>query len=120
ALEQAPYPPALTGLRGSTDAAYAAAHALRDGTFWEKPGAPRGTGWTYALLVVGGGVSGLAAAYFFRQWGGPKARILVLENHDDFGGHARRNELSAGGRTLLGYGGTFPIESPAPPTAVAR
>jgi spermidine dehydrogenase len=64
------------------------------------------------LVVVGGGISGLAAAYFYRKNAGDKARILVLDNHDDFGGHAKRNEFRSGGRMLLGYGGAQSIESP--------
>jgi spermidine dehydrogenase len=103
------YPPALTGMRGSTNAAMEAGHALRDGGQWEKA-APDSE--SYDLIVVGGGISGLAAAYFFRQMAGPKARVLVLENHDDFGGHARRNEYQAGKRMILGYGGTQSIAGP--------
>ena len=112
------YPPALTGLRGSHEDK--AAHALRDGSLWETAGAIQDTGEAYNLMVVGGGLSGLAAAYFYRQAAGPKARILVLENHDDFGGHARRNEFQEGGRTILGYGGSFAIDSPAPYSRTAR
>jgi spermidine dehydrogenase len=113
------YPPALTGLRGSHPGAFEAAHSLRDGTFWEHAGKPTDTGESYDLVVVGGGISGLAAAHFFRQLGGPHARVLILDNHDDFGGHAKRNEFQAK-RWLLGYGGTYAIESPAPYSAVAK
>jgi spermidine dehydrogenase len=115
ALETTPgyYPPALTGMRGSHDGVYEAAHALRDGLFWEKAGAPKDEDDAYDLIVVGGGVSGLTSAYFFRQWTGPKTRILVLENHDDFGGHAKRNEFTHQGRLVIGYGGSYSIESPA-------
>src|SRR6266568_5390748 len=113
------YPPALTGLRGSHAGAFEVAHSLRDGDFWQKAGKPAETGETFDLIVVGGGISGLSAAYFFRK-ANPKARILILENHDDFGGHAKRNEFRAGERKLLGYGGTFSIQSPAPYSAVAR
>jgi spermidine dehydrogenase len=63
-------------------------------------------------LWVGGGISGLAAAYFYRQHAGDKARILILDNHDDFGGHAKRNEFQSNGRLLLGYGGTQSIAGP--------
>ncbi|MGA2739042.1 MAG: NAD(P)-binding protein [Bryobacteraceae bacterium] len=108
------YPPALTGMRGSPDGSFEAAHALRDGTFWKTAGQPIDTRETYDLIVVGGGISGLAAAYFFRARTGRSARILILDNHDDFGGHAKRNELSAGGRMLLANGGTWAIESPYP------
>jgi spermidine dehydrogenase len=115
----APYPPALTGLRGSHDGAFEVAHRLREGNFWETAGEPRATGETYDLVVVGAGISGLTAAREFRK-ARRKARILVLDNHDDFGGHARRNEFTVGGRGLIGYGGTYAIESAAPYSRVAR
>ncbi|MBZ5652142.1 MAG: NAD(P)-binding protein [Acidobacteriia bacterium] len=114
------YPPALTGLRGSHPGSFDVAHSLRDGTFWEHAGTPVDTGETYDLVVVGGGISGLSAAHFFRKTAGPKARILILDNHDDFGGHAKRNEFKTPQRTMLGFGGTFSIESPAPYSAVAK
>jgi spermidine dehydrogenase len=95
-------------------------HKVRDGAFWDDAPKPVDTGETYDLVIVGGGISGLAAAHFFRKAAGGKARILVLENHDDFGGHAKRNEFRAGERTILGFGGTFSIESPAPYSAVAK
>jgi spermidine dehydrogenase len=101
------YPPALTGMRGSHPGSFEAAHALRDGKRWDSAPA-LDTGETYDLVVVGGGISGLSAAYFFRKAHGPGARILVLDNHDDFGGHAKRNEFRSG--SLLGYGGTQEIE----------
>jgi len=86
-----------------------AGHALRDGRDWGRATADSET---YDLIVVGGGISGLSAAYFFRKMAGPKARVLIIENHDDFGGHARRNEYYAGGRMILGYGGTQSIAGP--------
>src|SRR5258708_26973804 len=113
------YPPALTGLRGSHAGAFEVAHSLRDGDFWEKAGKPSETGETFDLIIVGGGISGLSAAHFFRK-SNPGVRILVLDNHDDFGGHAKRNEFSVGDRKLLGFGGTFSIESPAPYSSVAK
>src|SRR5437764_13762692 len=113
------YPPALTGLRGSHVGAFEVAHSLRDGDFWQKAGKPAETGETFDLIIVGGGISGLSAAYFFRK-ANPNARILIIENHDDFGGHAKRNEFTVGDRKLLGYGGSFSIESPAPYSAVAK
>ena len=103
------YPPTLTGMRGTTDATMQAGHALRDGRDWGRATADSET---YDLIVVGGGISGLSAAYFFRKMAGPKARVLIIENHDDFGGHARRNEYYAGGRMILGYGGTQSIAGP--------
>lgn len=107
------YPPTLTGMRGSHPGSFDVAHALRDGTFWQKVGKPIDTGEEYDLIVVGGGISGLAGAYFYRKHS-PSARILILDNHDDFGGHAKRNEFHAPGRMLLTNGGTLAIESPFP------
>jgi spermidine dehydrogenase len=104
------YPPSLTGLRGTHVGALEVAHALRDGKRWDAPGDARSTAEEYDLVIVGAGISGLAAAYFYRQLHGPSKSILVLDNHDDFGGHAKRNEFRAGGRTLVGYGGTQSIE----------
>jgi spermidine dehydrogenase len=106
------YPPALMGMRGNHEGSYTSAHSLRDGEFWDAANKPESTGEKYDLAVVGGGISGLAAAYFYRQHAGANARILILDNHDDFGGHAKRNEFRAGNRLLLSYGGTQSIESP--------
>ena len=87
---------------------------MRCGTpnFWKTAGTPIDTGETYDLVVVGGGISGLAAAYFYRAKTNPAAKILIVDNHDDFGGHAKRNEFRPGGRLLITNGGTLWIESP--------
>ena len=114
------YPPALTGMRGSHPGSFETAHSLRDGTFWDSAGKPEDTGETYDLIVVGGGISGLSAAHFYRKTAGAKARILILDNHDDFGGHAKRNEFRVNNAFRLGFGGTFSIESPAPYSPVAK
>ena len=114
------YPPALTGIRGSAPGSFDVAHALRDGNFWETAGKPRDTHEAYDLVVVGGGISGLAAAYFYRKQAGPNSRILILDANDDFGGHARRNEFRVGGRMLLSNGGTQSIESPSEYSEVAK
>src|SRR6516164_5238596 len=106
------YPPALMGMRGNHDGTFTYAHRLRDGDFWEGEGSPAMTGESYDLVIVGGGISGLAAAYFYRKQVGKGAKILVLDNHDDFGGHAKRNEFQAGKRMIIGYGGTQTITSP--------
>jgi spermidine dehydrogenase len=107
-------PPISTGLRGSHPGSFETAHSLRDGTFWSKAGKPIELREKYDLVVVGGGISGLAAAHFFRERVGTSARILILENHDDFGGHAKRNEFHLDGRLALLNGGTLEIDSPTP------
>lgn len=103
------YPPAKTGMRGSHDGSWEVAHDLRDGKKFPEPVADSES---YDLIIVGAGISGLSAAYFYRKFAGSKAKILLLDNHDDFGGHAKRNEFQSNGRLLLGYGGTQSIEAP--------
>ena len=112
-------PPIKTELRGSHPGSFEIAHRLRDGRFWASAGQPIESQESYDLVVVGGGISGLSAAYFFREIAGKSARILILENHDDFGGHAKRNEFHLGGRLQLLNGGTLLIDSPTPYSAVA-
>ena len=105
------YPPLLTGLRGSHPGSFEDAHALRDGRTWP---APADTGEEYDLIVVGAGLSGLAAAHFYRAQTKAASRILILDNHDDFGGHAKRNEFNLDGHLNLLNGGTLEIDSPRP------
>jgi spermidine dehydrogenase len=102
------YPPNLTGMRGSHPGSFEVAHNALDDKTWDA----EDTGEEYDLVVVGGGISGLSAAYYFRQAKSDKARILVLDNHDDFGGHAKRNEFTIDDRLMIGYGGTMMLESP--------
>jgi spermidine dehydrogenase len=102
------YPPTRTGLRGSHPGAFEYAHALaREGKGFD---APRDLDEHYDLVVVGAGISGLAAAHYYRKRFGKDARILLLENHDDFGGHAKRNEFHQGGQMRLAQGGTNNLE----------
>src|SRR6266545_509969 len=96
AAEPARYPPALTGLRGQHPGSFEIAHAqARESNRFALDRLPIEE--HYDLVVVGAGISGLAAAFFYRRAAGSSARILVLDNHDDFGGHAKRNEFTLDG-----------------------
>ena len=112
------YPPTLNGIRGSQPGSFDVAHSVRDGTFWSTAEKMHDTDGVYDLVVVGAGISGLSAAFFYRA-AKPNAKILILDNHDDFGGHARRNEYHLNGRLELLNGGTELIDSPRPYSAVA-
>ena len=101
------YPPVRTGMRGSHPGSFEAAHAIRDGAVFADALRDEET---YDLVVVGGGISGLASAQYYRDRFGAASRILILENHDDFGGHARRNEFHQGGQMRLSLGGTHNLE----------
>lgn len=105
-----PYPPALMGMRGNHPGSFEAAHMLGWG---QKSYSARAlpVEESYDLVVVGAGISGLAAAWFYRQRH-PAARVLILDNHDDFGGHATRNEFRIGERLLISYGGSESLQSP--------
>lgn len=113
--DQGYYPPALTGMRGSHDGSWETMHARVAGQQWNAGPAQE----HYDLIVVGAGISGLSAAWFYRQKH-PNARILILDNHDDIGGHAKRNEFSIAGQTRIGYGGTEAIDTPSAFDAQAK
>ena len=105
------YPPSLTGLRGSHAGSFEVAHSVSwEGKDWGRP--KDQTDDIYDLVVVGGGISGLSAAFLYQQKMGGGKKILVLDNHDDFGGHAKRNEFDIDGKKVIGYGGSQTIQDP--------
>jgi len=106
------YPPGLTGLRGSHAGSFEITHAVA--MAGAKFGHPdEQTDATYDLVVIGGGISGLAAAYFYLQQAGADKKVLIIDNHDDFGGHAKRNEFHVGDQEIIGYGGSQTMQSPS-------
>jgi len=112
------HPPTLTGMRGSHPGSFEVAHDLA----WrgQKPDEYKNLQEHYDLVVVGAGISGLSAAWFYRKKMGPDARILLLENHDDFGGHAKRNEFHHEGRMVLGLGGAQNLDGPDSYGSIAK
>jgi spermidine dehydrogenase len=114
----AAYPPGRTGYLGSRPADFAVAHGIRDGRRYQIDSQPITE--RYDVVIIGAGIGGLASAHYLRRLR-PTARILILDNHDDFGGHARRNEFNVDGKFRLGYGGSESMDSPRLRwTAVAR
>jgi len=113
-VQQGPdvYPPGQTGLRGNHKGPFVISHQFAHQGITQWPVAKDQDNRVYDLVVVGAGLSGLSAAHFFRKHN-PKARILLLDNHDDFGGHAKRNEFDVDGKTLLGYGGSQTLQEPS-------
>jgi spermidine dehydrogenase len=108
-----------TGLRGQYPGSFEVAHEARDGAFAGRLDA-EDTGEHFDLVVVGAGISGLTAAHLYRRALGADRRILVLDNHDDFGGHAKRNEFHQAGRVYLTFGGAQSIETPFPYSYTAK
>jgi len=105
---------AAAAMDGQTDAALAAAHALRDDPARWRDGVVERDEPVYDLVVVGAGISGLAGAWWFQRHAGRPVRLLVLDALDEVGGHARRNEfVSRSGRRLVGYGGSQSLDSPS-------
>ncbi len=104
------YPPAATGMRGDHPGSFEVFHQLRDRRAVDLTDVAH-TNEKYDLVVVGAGMSGLAAAYYFVKNVGRSAKVLVLDNHDDFGGHAKRNEFRVDGRLIVVNGGTLNIEA---------
>ena len=114
------YPPLRSGLRGQYPAAVEEFDPIRSGKYAQFPASDAEITEEYDLVIVGGGISGLSAAYFYRTALGTAQRILILDNHDDFGGHAKRNEFQYGGRTFVGFGGTWSIATPFPYSYTAK
>lgn len=112
------YPPIKVGMRGSHNGSFEVAHDLA----WRgvKPEHYEDVDDEYDLVIVGGGISGLAAASLYQKHSGGNKKILILDNHDDFGGHAKRNEFHSQGKMLLGYGGSQNLDSPDSYDTVTR
>lgn len=110
-LDPTYYPPSLTGLRGSHPGSNDAAHSRAWGQRADW-GAVQSHDEHFDLVIIGAGLSGLAAARFYQQHHGTDKKILILDNHDDFGGHAKRNEHNIDGQRLIGYGGSQSLVEP--------
>ncbi len=114
------YPPLRSGLRGNYPASVAEFENMRDGKYRKFPVPTPDISEQYDLVVVGAGISGLSAAHFYRKALGDDQRILILDNQDDIGGHAKRNQFEHAGKTYLGYGGTMAIATPYPYSYAAK
>jgi spermidine dehydrogenase len=82
---------------GDTADSLAACHNF----WWERlTRRAEDTGEIFDLVIIGAGLGGLTAAYYYHQER-PEAKILLLDNHADFGGDAQRNELTVKGQRII-------------------
>ena len=100
---------------GNTWAVLQAGHKIRDGAYNRLPKDVIETGEMYDCVVVGGGISGIAAGLFFQRQTEGKKTCLLLENHPIFGGEAKQNEFEVDGRRLIGHQGSaiYQLQKPA-------
>ena len=105
---------------GNTLEVLQAGHKMRDAAY--DPLSPEAidTGETYDCVIVGGGISGLAAASFFLRHAGPGKSCLILENHPIFGGEAKQNEFQVDGKRLIAHQGSAIYLVPYPHSFIAR
>jgi len=108
-----------SGSNGNTFEVMTEAHKIRDRAFDPLPADVVDTGEQCDCVVVGGGISGLAAALFFKRQAGANRTCLVLENHAMFGGEARRNEFLVDGQRLIAHQGSAMFFPPLPGTFLA-
>lgn len=105
---------------GNTYEIVQAGHRIRDGEFEKIPAAAIDTREVYDCVVVGGGISGLAAALFFLRQAGAGRKCLVLDNHPIFGGEAKGNEFLVDGHRLLAHQGSAVYFVQYPHSFIAR
>ncbi len=105
---------------GNTYAVLEAGHRIRDGEFETEPANFLDTAETYDCVVVGGGISGLAAALIFQRKAGEGKTCLVLDNHPVFGGEAKRNEFLVDGHRLLAHQGSALFQVNYPHSFIER
>jgi len=105
---------------GNTLEVLQAGHRMRDGAYRPLPADVVDTGEVYDCVIVGGGISGLAAALAFLRQAGPKSSVLILENHPIFGGEAKQNEFLVDGKKLVAHQGSAIYQVPYPHSFIAR
>jgi spermidine dehydrogenase len=105
---------------GNTLAVLKAGHKIRDAAYEPLPSSVTDTGEIYDCVIVGGGISGLAAALFFQRQAGANAKCLVLENHPIFGGEAKQNEFLVDGQRLIAHQGSAIYQLQEPQSFLAQ
>lgn len=103
---------------GNTWQVMSVGHEVRDGRYDHIDPPAQDTGETFDLVVVGGGLSGLGAAYFFAKQR-PAQKCLILENHPIFGGEAKQNEFIVNGQRLIGPQGSNNFGFPQRPGTIS-
>jgi spermidine dehydrogenase len=83
-----------------------AAHLIRDGLIESMLEDAEDLGEEFDMVIIGGGFSGIGAAYQFHKEFGSSKRCLILENHPVFGGEAKQNEFEVDGYRVFGPQGS--------------
>ncbi|AXC14146.1 hypothetical protein ACPOL_4884 [Acidisarcina polymorpha] len=99
---------------GNTHAVMRAGHGIRDAVYSGRLNEAQAIEETLDCVVVGGGISGLAAAHLYTENTGRSKRCLILEDHAIFGGEARRNEFLVDGQRLVANQGSAMFFPPMP------
>jgi spermidine dehydrogenase len=105
---------------GNTREVLQAGHAIRDAVYKKIPDTVVDTGELYDCVIIGGGISGLAAALFFQRQAGASAKSLILENHPIFGGEAKQNEFLVDNKRLIAHQGSAIYQLHPPHSFIAR
>ncbi|MGH9446987.1 MAG: NAD(P)-binding protein, partial [Terriglobia bacterium] len=105
---------------GNTFDVMTSGHQIRNHVFPSLPADTVDTGEVFDCVIVGGGISGLAAALFFKKYTASRLTSLVLENHPIFGGEAKRNEFIVAGQRLMAPQGSDHFSVPYPYSFIAR
>jgi spermidine dehydrogenase len=105
---------------GNTLPVLQAGHKIRDAVYERLPKDIVDTGETFDCVIVGGGISGIAAALFHQRQSGPRATSLVLENHPIFGGEAKQNDFLVDGHHLIAHQGSAIYQLQQPQSFLAQ
>lgn len=105
---------------GNTLEVLTSGHTMRDHGYNAQTASAIDTQEIYDCVIVGGGISGIAAGLFFLRQAGANKSCLILDNHPIFGGEAKQNEFVVDGERLIAHQGSAIYLVPYPYSFIAR